>query len=189
MVILDGNAPDSRFEAGWYQINLVYFHLLAESMWLFGTTVAGTRTLSAIVGLACVVFAAWIGGRHFGWRLGLLATALVTAGAFDLQSSRFISEAEITALLWAVSVAGFLVGGQNGRRWAFALAGLAGGLSLYFYPASRLWAVGAAITVVALYPRSSSFSLNGRWGCSTGIPTGYPFSQRIVLRFHSHWPD
>lgn len=151
LVVLDGTGPESWFDTGWYYINMVYFRLLAGSMLVFGTSVAGARTLSAIVGLSFVGIAAWTGCRHFGWRVGLLVTALVTAGALELQHSRFISEAGITAFLWAVSIAGFMIGAQVGRRWAFILAGLAGGLGLYFYPSSRLWAMGAIATVVALW--------------------------------------
>jgi hypothetical protein len=67
-----------------------------------------------------------------------------------LQHSRFLSEAAPTALLWAISIGGFLEGARTGRAWPWALAGLTGGLSLYFYPSARLWAVGAALTIGVL---------------------------------------
>jgi hypothetical protein len=34
--------------------------------------------------------------------------------------------------------------------WAWTVAGLAGGLGLYFYPAARLWAAGAVLTVLVV---------------------------------------
>ncbi|HLZ10032.1 MAG TPA: glycosyltransferase family 39 protein, partial [Chloroflexota bacterium] len=144
-------APATWFGDGWYLINLVYFRLLAASMSIFGTGVAGTRTLSAFAGTGFVAVVAWIGCRHFGWRTGLLATALATTGALYVQQSRFIGESGLTALLCAISLAGFLEGGRTGHAWAFAVAGLGGGLSLYFYPSGRLWVVGAAVTVVILF--------------------------------------
>jgi hypothetical protein len=148
--VLAGLAPVSWFADGWYLINMVYFRLLASFMSIFGTSVAGTRTMSAIAGTLFVMVVAWVGCRAFNWRTGLLAAALATTGALYVQQSRFIGESGITALLWAVSVAGFLEGGRSGRAWAFALAGLAGGMSLYFYPSGRLWVVGAACSVILL---------------------------------------
>src|SRR5206468_3772299 len=84
-------------------------------------------------------------------RIGLVATALAAGMNLTLQHSRLLSEAGLTGLLWAISMAGFLDGARWGRPWAWAVAGLAGGLSLYFYPAARLWPVGAVLTVILLW--------------------------------------
>lgn len=151
MSILDGSDQRSWFDSGWYYINMVYFRVLSVGIEVFGPTVAGARTLSAIVGLAFVGVISWIGVRNFGWRVGLLAASFAATGALTVQHSRFVSEAGITALLWALSIGGFLEGARSGRFWAFALAGLTGGLSLYFYPSARLWAVGASLTTVVFW--------------------------------------
>jgi Dolichyl-phosphate-mannose-protein mannosyltransferase len=148
--VLSGTAPRSWFDSGWFYISMVYFHLLAATFVLFGTDVGGGRMLNAMAGVGFVAVVAWLGSRHFGWRVGLLAAGLSAGVGMSLQHSRMISETGPTALLWAISLAGFVEGARRGRPWAFILAGVCGGLSLYFYPAARLWAVGASLTAAAL---------------------------------------
>ncbi len=148
--VLNGIAPASWFDSGWFLINMVYFRLLALSMAVFGPDVAGGRTLTALLGIAFVGAIAWLGWRNFGPRAGLLAAAFATGIQVSIQYSRLITEAGPTALLWALSIGGFLEGMRTGRAWAWVLAGLSGGLSLYFYPSARLWAVGAVLTALVM---------------------------------------
>jgi Dolichyl-phosphate-mannose-protein mannosyltransferase len=149
--VLDGSAPRALFDSGWFFINMVYFRLLALSLSVFGPDIAGGRTGSAIVGTAFLCGLAWLACRQFGWRIGLVAVSLATASALSLQHSRLIAETIPTALLWVISIGGFVEGARTGRPWAFAVAGLGGGLSLYFYPSARLWAVGALATVAIIW--------------------------------------
>jgi hypothetical protein len=144
--VLNGVATPSWFDSGWFLISMVYFRLLALSLAAFGPDVAGGRTLTALLGIAFVGVVAWIGWRNFGPRVGLLAAAFATGIQMSIQYSRLITEAGPTALLWALSIGGFLEGTRTGRAWAWVVAGLSGGLSLYFYPSARLWAVGAVLT-------------------------------------------
>src|SRR5206468_4060165 len=96
------------------------------------------------------------------WPLALLAVllayaavirfvALATASGLSLQNGRLIAETIPTALLWVISIGAFLEGARTGRPWAFAVAGMGGGLGLYFYPSARLWAVGAMLTVAVIW--------------------------------------
>jgi hypothetical protein len=149
--VLDGRAPASWFDSGWFFINMVYFRLLALDMAIFGADIGGGRMMSALVGSAFQVGLAWLATRHFGWRAGLVTLALSTASSLTLQHSRLITEAMPTALLWVVSIAAFLEAVRSGRAWAWVVAGLNGGLGLYFYPSARLWAVGAALTVGVIW--------------------------------------
>jgi hypothetical protein len=149
--VLDGRAPASWFDSGWYFINMVYFRLLALCMSIFGPDIAGGRMGSALIGIAFLVGLAWLACRHFGWRVGLVTLALATASGLPLQHSRLIAETGPTALLWVISIGCFLEGARGGRPWAFVVAGLSGGLGLYFYPSARLWAVGAVLTVAVIW--------------------------------------
>ncbi|MBV8715987.1 MAG: glycosyltransferase family 39 protein [Chloroflexi bacterium] len=144
--LLNGLGPPSWFDSGWFFINMIYFRVLAASLALFGTNVAGGRMLTALTGIAFVGVIGWLGWRNFGPRIGLLAAAFATGLQLSIQHSRLITEAGPTALLWAISIGGFLDGARSGRAWSWVLAGLCGGLSLYFYPSARLWAVGAVLT-------------------------------------------
>jgi hypothetical protein len=149
--VLDGVGPRSWFDSGWFFINMTYYRVLALSLTLFGPDVAGGRTSSAIAGSAFLVGLAWLGCRHFGWRIGLVAVAFATATGISMQHSRLIAETMPTALLWLVSIGCFLEGARTGRPWTFAVAGLCGGLGLYFYPSARLWPVGAVLTMALVW--------------------------------------
>jgi hypothetical protein len=148
--LIHGVGPPSWFDSGWFFINMIYFRVLAASLSLFGNNVFGGRMLTALSGIAFVAVIAWIGWRNFGPRIGLLAAAFATGMQMTIQHSRLITEAGPTALLWAISIGSFLEGARTGRIWAWVLAGLSGGVSLYFYPSARLWAVGAALTAVLI---------------------------------------
>ena len=116
--VIDGLAPRSWFEDGWYLINLVYFRLLAASMEIFGKSVAGTRALSAIVGSLLVATIAYIGCRNFGWRVGLLATAIAATGALFVQQKSLrrrvrADRVALGAVGWPVSSRG----GEPAARW------------------------------------------------------------------------
>jgi 4-amino-4-deoxy-L-arabinose transferase-like glycosyltransferase len=148
--ILDGTALPSWFDSGWYYISNVYFRLLAGVFDVFGVGVVQGRAVNAVAGIVLVATVAWIGFRHFNSRVGLVATALAAVSPFGLQFSRTIAESGVGATLAALSAAGFLEGARRGRSWAFAVAGLAGGLGLYTYPAARQWPIGAGLTVAIL---------------------------------------
>jgi hypothetical protein len=148
--LLNGTGPQSWFDSGWFFINMIYFRVLAASLALFGRDVFGGRMLTALAGIAFVAVIAWIGWRNFGPRLGLLATAFAACLQMYIQHSRLITEAGLTALLWAISIGAFLEATRTGRLWAWVAAGLCGGLSLYFYPSARLWAIGAALTALLI---------------------------------------
>jgi hypothetical protein len=148
--LIHGLGPPSWFDSGWFFINMVYFRVLAASLSLFGNNVFGGRMLTALSGIAFVAVIAWIGWRNFSPRIGLLAAAFATGMQMTIQHSRLITEAGPTALLWAISIGSFLEGARTGRVWAWVIAGLSGGVSLYFYPSARLWAFGAALTAVLI---------------------------------------
>ncbi len=151
ITILRGDNTQSIFDYGWYFISMFYFWVLAGVMKIAGVSFVGARVLGALAGIIAVAAITWIGARHFGWRVGLMAGGLLSLLAVALQFSRETSEAGPTAALWALSAALFLEAARTGRSWAWIGAGLTGGLSLYFYPSGRLWAVLAALWCAYLF--------------------------------------
>lgn len=139
--ILRGRNVAPLFDVGWYHIPIVFYRLLAAVMSVAGENVAGARTLSAVSGIVTVAAVLLLGVRHFGRRAGLLAGLLVATMGPAIQFSRETTCAAPTAALWTLSVLFFLEAARSGRAWAWALAGLTGGVSLYFYPSGRLWAL------------------------------------------------
>jgi hypothetical protein len=148
--VLHGTAPAAWFDTGWFFISMVYFRLLAATMAVFGANVGGGRMLNALVGVVFVAVVGFFGVRAFGWRIGLLGMLLTATIGISLEHSRLISETGPTAFLWAVSIAAFFEAARHRRPWAFALAGIAGGLSLYFYASARLWPLGAALSLLVI---------------------------------------
>ena len=139
--IARGFNANGPFGFGWYHISMVYYKILAAVMSVASLDVAGARVFGALCGLATVALVVVVGIRHFGWRAGLLAGVLVTAMGGALQFSRITTVAAPTATLWALSAAAFLEAARSGRALFWALAGLSGGFSIFFYPTGRLWCV------------------------------------------------
>jgi 4-amino-4-deoxy-L-arabinose transferase-like glycosyltransferase len=154
MQIAGGFNTDPWFGFGWYHLSMVYFKLLAAAMTWTGFDVAGARVFGALCGVALVAIVAGFVSRHFGWRAGLLAGALLAFMGGAIQFSRVTTVAAPTQVLWALSAAGFLEAARRGRAWAWGLAGAAGGLSIFFYPTGRLWCLLAIPLCVAVFLRA-----------------------------------
>ncbi|HKF43653.1 MAG TPA: PA14 domain-containing protein [Thermoanaerobaculia bacterium] len=148
--ILLGTDLRSVFDFGWYHISMVYFKVLAGVMSFAGMNVAGARAFGALCGVLTVAVVTFLAIRHFGWRTGIFSGLLLAAMGVAIQFSRITTEATPTALLWAISAAAFLEAARSGRAWTWALAGLSGGFSLYFYPTGRMWCLIAAAFGIAL---------------------------------------
>jgi hypothetical protein len=152
MQIAGGFNTDGWFRLGWYHLSMVYFKLLAAVMSVAGLDVAGARVFGALSGIATVAIVTVVVVRHFGWRAGLLAGTLLSFMGGAIQFSRVTTVAAPTQTLWALSAAGFLEAARRGRAWTWGLAGLAGGLSIFFYPTGRLWClIAVPFCVVVLW--------------------------------------
>ena len=183
--LLRGTRDDSLFGVGWYHIGMLYFRGLAAVMRFSGISIGGARVFGALCGVLTVGFVLWIGVRGFGRRAGLLAGMLAAALGPALQFSRETSEAGPTITLWTASAAFFLEAARTGRAWAWVLAGLSGGASIYLYPTGRLWGVVAALFTLGLVvhgPRGA----RGRLVAGTALSAAAafaimaPFFQRVV---------
>lgn len=137
--IVNGVETPGIFEGGWYRISMVYFWTLAQAMRVVGTSYADARVLGAVAGTMTVGVITWIGVKHFGIRVGLLAGGLLAVLGVALQFSRETTEAAPTAMLWTISMAFMLEAVRTGRAAAWIGAGMAGGAGLYFYPSGRSW--------------------------------------------------
>ena len=154
MQIAGGFNTEGWFRFGWYHLSMVYFKLLAAVMSVAGLDVAGARLFGALCGVATLAVVAVLAVRHFGWRAGLLAAALLAGLGGAIQFSRVTTVAGPTQTLWALSALGFLEAARRGRAWAWGLAGMAGGLSIFFYPTGRLWCLLAIPFSIAVFLRT-----------------------------------
>ena len=141
------------FDFGWYYVSNVYFWLLGRALDVTGISYHGARAFGALAGTITVLLVVVLGVRHFGVRVGLLAGALLALLGIALQFSRETTEATPTAMLWTASALLLLEGVRSGRAWAWAAAGICGGLTIYFYTTGRLWPVFAAVYCAYLLVR------------------------------------
>ncbi len=149
--IMLGFNRNSIFETGWYHIPNLYFWLLSGLFHAFGIGIVQARLSNAIPGLISLALVMWIGLRHFGWRVGVMAGTIMALLGIALQFARQTSESGPTATLWCISAAMFLEAARTGKLWAWVGAGMSGAFALYFYPSGRLWAVLAGLYCLYLF--------------------------------------
>ncbi len=104
-----------------------------------------------VLGVACVMR---LGQDLFPGGKVWLGAGLITAFFYwDINFSRFSNLPQLTTFFTVATLAAFWYGVRTGRRWPYLLAGLAMGLGLNAYAASRFipfaWACGWLATFVS----------------------------------------
>jgi 4-amino-4-deoxy-L-arabinose transferase-like glycosyltransferase len=170
--VLEGRVRNP-FATGWFTVPTMSFFAQAASLRLFGDSVAGLRTLSALVGAATLLFTYLLARQELGPRIALFALAALTFNHYHLHFSRLASNQIADPLFMALTL-WLLTRGlkeENGDRrseiktdtqcpkgttrntqhaarntqpW-FLAAGLTMGLSWYGYFGSRLIALVVAV--------------------------------------------
>ncbi|MGD8967616.1 MAG: glycosyltransferase family 39 protein [Anaerolineae bacterium] len=126
------------FATGWYSVPTMSFLAYGLAMRVFGATVAGLRSLSALVGTATTLTTFLLARELWGKRVAWLSATVLAFGHYHIHFSRLgsnqIADALlITAVLWLL-----VRGLRTGRAICFALAGGAMGLGWYGYFGARL---------------------------------------------------
>ncbi len=96
------------FATGWFTVPTMSFFAQAASLRLFGDSVAGLRTLSALVGTATLLFTYLLARRGLGRRTALFALAALTFNHYHIHFSRLASNQVadplfMTLTLWLLS--------------------------------------------------------------------------------------
>jgi 4-amino-4-deoxy-L-arabinose transferase-like glycosyltransferase len=96
------------FTTGWFTVPTMSFFAQAASLRLFGASVAGLRTLSALVGTATLFFTYLLARRGLGQRIALFALAALTFNHYHIHFSRLGSNQIadplfMTLTLWLLS--------------------------------------------------------------------------------------
>ena len=168
---LVNHAPFVFFGTGWWGVPSLYFWLVAQSMKVFGATLAGARMIHAIAGILTVWVTYLLGRAVWSPRVGLVAAALLAVSDFAIQFSRTAGESTITLFTWAVCFYYLYRALQTRRALYFALSGIAGGFSLYGYASGKLLPVFLALAAGYILLR---------WG-RTGIRRYLPGLALLVL--------
>ena len=126
----------------WYNMPALISYVQAPGMMLFGdSTVFGARFMTAVSGVFTVFFMYLLLRLLFKGRVALIGATLLAVSDVSIHFSHYAAGIEEISACW-VACFYFLYKGLRTKRYLdFVWSGLAGGLSLYFYPSSRLIAV------------------------------------------------
>src|SRR3990172_8330386 len=143
----------------------LYMYLIALVYQFTGVNLFALRLASTLVGLATVPAMYLLGASLFSRRVGLVAAALAALGFWPLFISRIAYPVGLIPLLTAASAALLWHGHRARRWWAFAAGGALAGLSLYTYPAARLFPVALLLmaTLVVVVERRARRTWLGGW--------------------------
>ncbi|MGB8213337.1 MAG: glycosyltransferase family 39 protein [Anaerolineales bacterium] len=140
------------FITSWYAFPSFWFTLPAFFIGLFGHTTLALRIPSAIAGALTVTATFFVARAMFGKRTAWYAALFLAVLHFHIHFSRIGLNNIWDGLWYIVTIGSLWYGWEKNRRNAYLLAGLALGLSQYFYSSSHTilililgWVVLAAI--------------------------------------------
>ena len=126
------------FILGWFSHPTLYYYILALPLKLLGQTTLALRLFSPFVGAVSVVATYFFARRAWGRPVALASAILLAGYHFHIHYSRLAIN-NIWDPLFATLVLGLLWRGWETRdRRPYLLAGLALGVSQYFYTGTRL---------------------------------------------------
>ncbi len=129
---------DSPFRFGVWHHPMVYHMLQVASIQTIGQTVLAARLPSAVLGALTVPVTYWMARQLFNWRVAMAAALFMVTYPFHVHFSR-ISINQVGDPLFTALAFGFLTRGlRRGQPMDYALAGVALGMSQYFYSAARI---------------------------------------------------
>lgn len=138
------------FVTGWLSHPTLWFFMQAGSLRAFGDDVVGLRTLSALIGAATVPALYALGRLAYGRATATVAAALLAVYHVHVHYSRIGLNNVADSLPGVIAFTALLYGIRS-RSWlGFAGAGVALGVSSYFYVGARLLPLVAAAVLVHL---------------------------------------
>ncbi|NDJ86486.1 MAG: hypothetical protein GYB66_11410 [Chloroflexi bacterium] len=129
---------DNPFRYGVWHHPMVYHMTLVASIQTLGQTVFAARLPSAILGALTIPAVYLMARRMLNWRIGLVAAIFMITFPVHVHFSRISINQVGDPLFTALTFAFLTHALRTGDKMEFALAGLALGLSQYFYSAARI---------------------------------------------------
>lgn len=155
-----------------------YAYLEASTIWLFGSSVAAARTISALAGVLCVPAVYVIGRIGWGPLAGATAACLLTVSHLHIHYSRLGQGFMVATLIAAMTMACLVLAARQGRRsaergardrsswragsgfWTLMVAvGALTGVSQHFYHATRIVPMIVGVLLVVMVVKRWT----GRW--------------------------
>jgi 4-amino-4-deoxy-L-arabinose transferase-like glycosyltransferase len=157
-----GPPMGNPFGTGWFSVPNLSFLPLVLSMRIFGDSVAGLRTLSAVTGALTVLTTFLLAQELWGRRVAWLAAGGLAFSHFHIHFSR-LGTHQIADGLLITSALYFLLRGLRSRRALdFVLAGAVTGLGWYAYFGARL--IGIIIAVYLAWRMVAERRFLARYG-------------------------
>lgn len=131
------------FSMGYMSMPTAFYWPLSWSLWLVGDNLVGLRWPAALVGTATVPVLYLLARRLGGRRMAFLGAAFLATYDYHIHYSRLGANniwdpLFVLLALWALDRGLTEEQGSRARERVFLWAGLAMGLSLYFYTGARL---------------------------------------------------
>ena len=124
---------------------------LAAPFFIFGgQSIEALRLASALVGTAVLPAAYILVRQLFGVRIGLTAAAMLAVSAWFVTQSRIAWDPIYCVFFQTLTFSLLITGMRQKRAWIVIAAGLAFGLSLYFYKASLIYFMFGSAAIVGL---------------------------------------
>ncbi len=158
------------FATGWFAFPSMSFLAWGTSMRVFGETVAGLRTLSAILGTAAVFTTFALARELWGRRVAWFSALALAVGHYHLHFSRLAVNNIADALLVTLALWLLLRGLRSGSTAYFAGAGAVMGLGWYGYFGSRL--IGVIVVVYLAWRLVAEHEFLARHGQSLLVLAG-----------------
>jgi hypothetical protein len=117
----------------------LWYYILGLSVRLFGETVAGLRTVPALLGVLTIPAAYLFFRLLFPQRIAVVTSLLLAGFHFHIHFSRLALNNVADPLLGMLLFTCLVVGWRTQRLLFFALAGTLLGLGLYLYTGARLF--------------------------------------------------
>ncbi len=129
---------DNIFTVGWFSFPTFYFFIQSIFISMLGQTTAALRIPSALVGALTVLALFYVGRAMYGYKIGLLAAAILACLHYHINFSRIGLNNIWDGLFYIIVLGAFWHGWKYTNRSSFVLAGLGLGFSQYFYTSSRM---------------------------------------------------
>jgi 4-amino-4-deoxy-L-arabinose transferase-like glycosyltransferase len=136
--VLDGRIQ-SPFVVGWYGHPTLWAYLNAVVLAATGPTLAGARTVAAVIGMLTVGTTYYMARLLYARPVAILAGVLLATYHFHIHFSRIALNNIADPFFGTLIVSAFSLGIYTKRRLFFGLTGLLAGLALFFYMGARLF--------------------------------------------------
>jgi len=130
-------------------------------------------------------------GKTIGWqRVGLLAAFMVAVAPWTIFLSRMAVEANLASMLFIAAVYFFHLGlaqklRGEGKAWAFLMAGLMAGLTLFTYNSFRIFTPMMTVAAVLVYAPAWEWQLFNRWWKRLRLPKRFGYEpEKLACSCH-----